>query len=1263
MELILTLQSETEVSVACDSQPSHTFDLRPLLLKDEQDLQKNPVVYGEKLYNALFPQNTLAQRVLAISSERILLVTTSENLDAIPWEYAYGPDGFLVLECPFVRGLPVQQRIKPPLLDDNLHIIAVPSNPLSHDVEPLNIDAEWMRLKEIIQEVPSTITLERTRPSTLARTRELVANQKGRIVHFMGHGGQDERGALLCFEKDNGDLDLVTAKQFMQRVRGSVFLVTLNACVSAKPGSTPFSNLAATLVRQKMPYALGMRLSIYDDDARAFSRTFYSELARGTPIEEALFQARLTLADNADSSRRWVIGVPVLYTALTEPATGFSCKAGKPTVKENQSPIPIEVTALPRAEGTFQGRIDELKQLGTYLTGDNRPPLVIIHGGGGQGKTALAREAIERFAYAWPGGVWATTLENLPSRATFVIDLARFLGIATQEILDPREVERLVLVRLVQRRMLIVLDNAETLVEAVEADNQEAVLLAQFIREQLPRPSVGLLATSRSHLGWPEEVEIELEGLKPPEGLKLFEQHAPQRVQEIDRVSAWKLSEKVEGHPLSLRLLSSAFNASLQSLQEFIEEYETQLLGAENKYAGLDHRHRTLYASIETSIRYLNDDQRILLSGLWIFHAPFLAETAVAIFDPETKETAQAPSSVHSHLHILWQRGLLIRRTITSRDGVLRFYYLLPTTRPYIEHQMEQAYEREILIARFGAAYFQIVKAVQGSRNSSVIAVNIAQQEREDIERAVESVTGIEQGYYLLDWSQVLLQLGRPHRGLELLERVLDIAQGEDQSLEIYALNTIAALYQETGHLREALTLFEQAVSICQKVGDHEAEIAMLNNIAAMHIRLGRTPEALKLYEQALPLLHELGNREREAAALNNLAMAYYEQGQLQEALKFYQQALPTRHEVGDRIGEANTLGNMAGVYLDMKQPQQALALHKEALLIRQEMGDRAGEASTLSQIATVHQRMGQMREALQLYEQALLIRQEVGDRLGEAATLDNMAVTYHQLGQLPAAQRFYGQALLISREIGDRGGEAAALNNMAEAYRDAGEWQKARGLYEQALPIIRAMGNRAREAIILDNMAGTYYAAEQWSAARELYLQALPIRREVEDRQGEAKTLSNIATSYARLGQLQEALRLFEQALPISREVGDSVTEVIILHGMAHAFEKTDRYAEALEAYQQAIILARQTSQPATEAAELVSLAFLLYSRFYLIEEAIEYIKQAIAVFENTGLSQNAAGQTVDDLHDILNLLHNRREQSANNTASNQGNEAEQEE
>ena len=66
-----------------------------------------------------------------------------------------------------------------------------------------------------------------------------------------------------------------------------------------------------------------------------------------------------------------------------------------------------------------------------------------------------------------------------------------------------------------------------------------------------------------------------------------------------------QLSRKVDGHPFSLRLLGGAFNASAIPLPMFLTEYEERLVKAENKYVVEHHRHRTFYASIETSVRYL----------------------------------------------------------------------------------------------------------------------------------------------------------------------------------------------------------------------------------------------------------------------------------------------------------------------------------------------------------------------------------------------------------------------------------------------------------------------------------------------------------------------------------------------------------------------------------------------------------------------------------------------------------------------------------
>lgn len=1028
MELTLARQNGSQVLVTCDNQPSHTFDLLTLLPHEKGLPQPfdDPVAYGQTLYAALFPPASLAQRALANAPERILLIATDNDLDAVPWEYAYGPDGFLVLDCHFVRGLPADQRIPAPTLDTGLHIVAIPSNPLSHELEPLNIEGEWMRLKEIIQNVPYAITLERTRPPTIEQVRTLVANQRHRVIHFMGHGGQDETGAILYFEQDNGDLDPVTAKQFVQRVRGTVFLVTLNACVSATPGPTAFSNLAAALVRQKMPYALGMRLSIIDDDARAFSRAFYSELAHGSSIEEALFQARLTLGR---SSCRWAVGVPVLYTALARPATGFASIAGTPLIKEHQPRI--EVSALPRAEGTFQGRIDELKALGTALTGDSRPPIITIHGGGGQGKTALAREVVERFAHAWPTGVWATSLENLPNREVFVIDLARFLGIDTEKVTDPRAVERVVLAQLTGHRILIVLDNAETLIDAVEARNAEALSLVQFI-QQLPGPSVSLLVTSRVQLGWPGEVTYELGGLSPEEGALLFRQSAPQRANEIELTLAKELSYKLEGHPFGLRLLAGSFNASAISLQALIQEWDKQLVQAENKYVGEEHRHRRLYACIEISLRSLDAHSRSLLSGLWVFHAPFLTETAVAIFDSGHEKTESTSSPIRDHLHTLWLRSLLERKMITVRDGMLHFYYLLPTTRLYVEHYLEQTYDRQTLTARFGTAYAQMTRFVQHELNKSATAVALAQQAREDFERGSRCITGIERSIFLRHWGWVVYRLGDPRYGLTLLEQALEIVQGKDQSLELEILHNMAEVYQVTGKPQAALRLLQAALPIRREMGDRAGEAAILNNMAEVYRFTGQPLEALNLYREALSLLQEAGNRAGEASVLNNIAGVYRVTGKPQEALNLYQAALLLMREGGDRAGEAWTLIGMAVVYQTIGQPMKALSLYQEILPLMREVDNRAGEATALSNMAILYRILGRPIEALHIYQEALQIHREVGYRSGEVATLNNIAQLLQQMQCYAEALKAFEQSVALGQLLFHPASEAAGLVGMA---------------------------------------------------------------------------------------------------------------------------------------------------------------------------------------------------------------------------------------
>src|SRR6266700_88248 len=116
LELTLTRQAGSQVLVTCDGRTSHTFDLLTLMpgsngLPSPLD---DPVAYGKAIFQALFPKETAAWSSLNARPERILFVATDNDIDAIPWEYAYGPDDFLVLEYRFVRGLPADQRVALP---------------------------------------------------------------------------------------------------------------------------------------------------------------------------------------------------------------------------------------------------------------------------------------------------------------------------------------------------------------------------------------------------------------------------------------------------------------------------------------------------------------------------------------------------------------------------------------------------------------------------------------------------------------------------------------------------------------------------------------------------------------------------------------------------------------------------------------------------------------------------------------------------------------------------------------------------------------------------------------------------------------------------------------------------------------------------------------------------------------------------------------------------------------------------------------------
>lgn len=327
--------------------------------------------FGGKLFNAVFngdvracfaSSQTEADTQGAGLRIRLLLGAVPELAD-LPWEYLYNPslNRFLVLSVhtPLIRFLEIPERIRPLAVTPPLRVLVMISSPTDYDT--LDVEREWSSLKNALADLEQRglIALERMTDATLAALQKRLQNNTYHILHFVGHGGFDERtqdGVLIL--EDNAERGRRVSAQNLGTLlhdHGSLRLVLLNACEGARTSRTdPFAGVAPSLVQQGVPAVIAMQFEISDEAANVFAAGFYQALATGFPVDAALSEVRKTLFAN-NIATEW--GTPVLYmrapdgkifnidaSALTAPPPVV------PPPKETATPTPVP--ASPKADAS-----------------------------------------------------------------------------------------------------------------------------------------------------------------------------------------------------------------------------------------------------------------------------------------------------------------------------------------------------------------------------------------------------------------------------------------------------------------------------------------------------------------------------------------------------------------------------------------------------------------------------------------------------------------------------------------------------------------------------------------------------------------------------------------------------------------------------------------------------------------------------------------------------------------------------------------------
>ncbi|WP_441246388.1 BTAD domain-containing putative transcriptional regulator [Kitasatospora sp. McL0602] len=336
---------------------------------------------------------------------------------------------------------------------------------------------------------------------------------------------------------------------------------------------------------------------------------------------------------------------------------------------------------------SFVGRDSDLAALAKALSAGR---LTTLTGPGGSGKTRLSVEAgrLEQGTGAWPDGVWAVELAPLDDPGAVPGAVFSALGLretvlhtggTVAEVARIDDPVRRVVEHCAHRRMLLVLDNCEHLIQAA-ADFADQ-LLAEC-------PGVTVLATSREPLGVPGEVVVPVEPLPDPVALRLFAERGaaarPGFDPAADQAACAEICRRLDGLPLAIELAAARLRGMTpRQIADRLDGRFTLLTAGSRT---LLPRQQTLRAVVDWSWELLGRRERAVLRRLSVFQGGCTLEAAEQVCADE----AGVPREEVADLLL----SLVDKSLLVAGFGAEPRYWMLETIHEYATERLAEAAEQ-----------------------------------------------------------------------------------------------------------------------------------------------------------------------------------------------------------------------------------------------------------------------------------------------------------------------------------------------------------------------------------------------------------------------------------------------------------------------------------------------------------------------------------------------------------------------------------------
>ncbi|MBR1120944.1 winged helix-turn-helix domain-containing protein [Bradyrhizobium lablabi] len=509
---------------------------------------------------------------------------------------------------------------------------------------------------------------------------------------------------------------------------------------------------------------------------------------------------------------------------------------------------PPIATNLPTATSGLIGRAAIIAHVQELLSAYR---VITLTGPGGIGKTVLALEAARAVVPTLDGDCVFVELASISDPKLVPSAVARTLNLK----LDGEETSADAVARtLANRKMLLVLDNCEHVVDAV----------APFAETVVSRcPSITILTTSRETLRIDGEHVCRVPPLDAPSADEADPDTSSPAVElflvrakalgvvfsaEEDLTAIAAICRRLDGIPLAIEFAAArAVTLGPPKVAASLDDRFNVL--TTGRRTALP-RHRTLRATLDWSYELLPDIEARVLCRLAVFAKEFSLEAAIFVTGED------AAGTVTDNLASLAAKSLIA----VDLRGDSPHYRLLDTTRVYAMEKLRGSGEYQQAARRLAEFYVQLfTRADKASRSTP---------QGEWLSIYAPHIDNVRAG---LDWA---------------------FSSGGDTRIGVALMAAAVPLWVQASMLAECRERVQLALANLDGAGEESARLRMELSAAlgwSLMYGVGRAREAGPAWTRVLELAEQLDDRDYRLRALWALCIDQFNNGEFQKALELAQ--------------------------------------------------------------------------------------------------------------------------------------------------------------------------------------------------------------------------------------------------------------------------------------------------------------------------------------------------------------------------------------